>query len=1116
MFSYLQGKRPTGRRNQSSPTLPSQKISSRKNYDSGMTYLRDYHGDKLRSPAPKPIQTKSISSTNPYTLPPIPRVASRHDPHFDLLSSEEDLSDSPFQSRKPYQNINSFVGDDDDDDDGRSSRAQVLADKIEAEGSEQEIVPMLAAPEIPSSHPSDVHPKPVRPYKSLFRSYTGSFTPSRESLVGNPSPSPQSQNFDTLHTEQSSSSATTQTRSGKMKLNILNPMSLLARRRSAQVAATTNSIMALSRNVSVPLMKLPDDYDPRIRGNVVHDFSAPRSGHQAYSSHSGPPNFANVTSVRSPYQNEATNEIHLRDIKSTLGEISIQGQSTEVPIPSDRAHTPIFKEHFGVESEPWQFDEEDRRNQQTRSIMDHVPEMDHSDSEVSLLPPFARRLPDMVSNSPSISETSPSILPSAPLGVVSEDDMPEPQNNLCTYTSPPTSPPKTRSCATSTTDSSFQPVGLPKHFKSNASRFSFDLAGVGSSAQEQLLEEKHRQQSAQKALVNSTDGTAIQDIEDDDGFFYDESEEFEGLEERIPGVNTDADDEVNLIDTCTNTVLDPILTKWPTVSPIFSKTNHHDESKPSHNILQEASSLISISSLPNTSGEERFSDRQFPFYKSENTHLNEVNGHPMFSCHSHAESDEEDDLYFDDGIIDDIDNIDGPTFDESVFDDDTNKILGLPIRDQKKLSFFLDLPNAVSSQRSIASASLDKETMPASHQQIEDGAQSIGNSISNSSAPMYIDSSAKNKSHSRSYNHQSVSLTQDNLAAYHHALAHATNQAALSGKFDRESSISSSEHESSPVRVPQDTMMFDGPPDDNGENYESNSIHNLSESFNFDDNIEDDSIIAAANAEALENDDEGFYGQEFGFFARATGSGEAEYVNGGYFGAAGADGVRRSHSGRANFQEPSLTPITERSEWSNRNSVVSPTIAGGYPQSLQSAGLAQLTNDAILLEEEHMSLSALMRLRRGAWGSSNVSLPSSAGSHKSGSSQIYLPPIPSSGTPSYELDGLHYTSSDHSLSSLTSIEESHSNSPTLKIETQENLINSADRSWGSESSPNRWNAVKVGGLGHSRKSSGAESVSYVKDVSEEGSERWVLEKRRTFEGGKVEVLGREVVEGGRI
>ena len=63
-------------------------------------------------------------------------------------------------------------------------------------------------------------------------------------------------------------------------------------------------------------------------------------------------------------------------------------------------------------------------------------------------------------------------------------------------------------------------------------------------------------------------------------------------------------------------------------------------------------------------------------------------------------------------------------------------------------------------------------------------------------------------------------------------------------------------------------------------------------------------------------------------------------------------------------------------------------------------------------------------------------------------------------------------------------------------------------------SPKRRNAVKdrsSWASGHSRNSSGAESVSY----KEEGG-KWVLEKRRVGDGGEVEVVGRTFVEGGRI
>ena len=1112
MFTYLQGKRPTGRRNGSSPTLPSQQTSFKRNFDSSVPSSTNYHGDRSPPSDLEVVQSTSASSSNPYTLPPIPRVASHHDSHIDMLSSEDDSPDTMFQHMESKQDIESLSRHN-----GRiSSWVEDRVDKTETERTELKVVPVVTEP---SSQPSQLPLKSVRPYRNLLRSYTGPFSPSRESLVGASNQDQQSPNLSSIHPEQPSSSAVSQVRSGKMKLNLLNPMSLLARRRSTQAGAT-NNVLTLSRNVSGPPMKLPDDYDPRIRGNVVHDFSAPRSSHQAYSNHGGISKFAKIVSVQSVYQMGQNDEINLRDTQNPSAETDNQDQAIESSTPSDRAHTPIFKEHFGLESEPWQFDKGDRRNQQTRSIMDHVPEMNHSDRDISPLPLFARRLPEMVSNSLDTSEASPAMPFNGPLEVVSEDDMLEPKGNISIPASP-ISPPKTRSRATSTTDSTFQPVGLPKHFKSNSSRFSFDLAGVGSAAQEQLLEEKHRQQSAQKALVNSTSrlsiGTIGQDNDDDEGFFYDESEEFECLEEKIPGVNTDADDEDDFINHHNPEILKPISSEWRDVSPITPKSSNPEVVESSHNLLGETESSISPFLLSKTLSEDELPSLHSPFQKSQNSHLNELargDKQPIYSNHSHSEAYEEDDLYFDDGMIDDIEDVDGQNFDESVFDDDTSRIYGLPLRDQKPLSLVLESPKSDTSQKITRPVSLDSGATSVHHQPNEPDAHLEQNSRSSLSEPIHTKSSVNYNNHSISYAHKSVSLTHDNLAAYHSALAHATNQAVLSGKFNRRSSVSSSEHELSPVEVDRHAMIFSEPSDENEGDFESHSTHNDTESFYLDDNIEDDSIIAAANAEALENDVEGFYGQEFGFFARATGSDEAEYVNGGYFGAVGTDGVRRSHSGRANFQEPSLTPITERSEWSTRNSVISLAITSAYSSPLQNAGLAQLTTDAIHFDEEHMSLSALMRLRRGAWGGSNVSLPSTASSHKSGSSQIYLPPIPSSGTPSYEHDGFHYTSSDHSLSSLTSIEESHSNSPTLKVQTQGLLINEIDKGNGPEPSPKRWNALR-GGSGHSRNNSGAESVSYVKDVSE-GSERWVLEKRRTFEGGKVEVLGREVVEGGRI
>ncbi|RPA85536.1 hypothetical protein BJ508DRAFT_322576 [Ascobolus immersus RN42] len=91
-------------------------------------------------------------------------------------------------------------------------------------------------------------------------------------------------------------------------------------------------------------------------------------------------------------------------------------------------------------------------------------------------------------------------------------------------------------------------------------------------------------------------------------------------------------------------------------------------------------------------------------------------------------------------------------------------------------------------------------------------------------------------------------------------------------------------------------------------------------SFQFDDyDDDDDPIIAAANAEALASDQDNYYGSEFNFYATSSGSSSTEYVAGGYF---APSQVWPGKPGLGIFRQPSLTPISERSECSYRNSMV--------------------------------------------------------------------------------------------------------------------------------------------------------------------------------------------------
>lgn len=67
-------------------------------------------------------------------------------------------------------------------------------------------------------------------------------------------------------------------RMGKTKFNLLNPMSLLSRRRPTRASTVPSHEPHKSNpNRDLPSSEKPEfEYDPRIRGTVVHDFSAPR------------------------------------------------------------------------------------------------------------------------------------------------------------------------------------------------------------------------------------------------------------------------------------------------------------------------------------------------------------------------------------------------------------------------------------------------------------------------------------------------------------------------------------------------------------------------------------------------------------------------------------------------------------------------------------------------------------------------------------------------------------------------------------------------------------------------------------------------------------------------
>lgn len=708
-------------------------------------------------------------------------------------------------------------------------------------------------------------------------------------------------------------------------------MALLARRRSHQAVAEANSEKAHYKHAFPPVPGIPDDFDPRIRGKVVHDFSAPRPG-------------SNKASTRER-ESERQREAILYNSRRPSPNPTTSSADDDSPSSGERDHTPQFKEHFDDDLDPLQ---DGPAKQGTSAFMYQVSLSDpQPNPDRSVLPPFARHLPSKIISVPNAVQESKSLPPNKPLEIVPEastTDVVLLDKSL--PSTPSTSPPvKVRSRASSSTDSPYQPAGLPKHFKSNASRFSFDMTGVGSATQEQILEEKHRQNEKKKARRSdnrhhSAVGTAARDADDDEEDFdeYNDLDHNDGLEERIPGVNADPD-EPTMLDSQyhmqhgeftsphkSSFTSDPSIASTGLTSP---NTPRDSMGQPVDLAMTQASLGLSFtyqSNEPPYDRSDRLTSSKGEFDHAAHAHpatdLKSGRGGPQLS----VEPNEEDDMYFDDGVIDDLDKQEGQVFDESVFDDDTSRIYGLALRDLEPLpgetataNEKLEL-NGVGSTDSGAESRIEgsrlcKNTSTESRKSLEQPTQDASTSFS-----------------------QITNMT-DHMA-YQDALVAGVNQAALTGKFTRAASLRPGVEFSfdnntgmSQAVIPENGINDKGP-----RGLLIGAGTEDTDDFDFDDALADDPIIAAANAEALENDDEGFYGQEFGFFARASGSGEAEYVNGGYFGSRASEGIGRSHSGRVN--EPSLTPITERSERSNRNSA--------YPLQCTASSLTQPAHNPAL------------------------------------------------------------------------------------------------------------------------------------------------------------------------
>ncbi|PLN81439.1 hypothetical protein BDW42DRAFT_193797 [Aspergillus taichungensis] len=733
-------------------------------------------------------------------------------------------------------------------------------------------------------------------------------------------------------------------KSGKAMLHLLNPMSLLARRRSSHLAHLRTEEIA-----AVPA--IPDDYDPRIRGKIVHDFSAPRPRRTRSTA---PTRSENCSRTSSSQDQPSAARLSDRDVPNYAPEQARKRQSE---------YAPVFKEHFEDDRPVLQV--ENKAYLQSSLLTNPTA----TDRDAQAIPAFARKLPAQIPEDGPVSDNTPSDKPppdNAP-GTSNED---RPQQHVRDADTIDITP--------------HQPLGVPKHCKSNASRFSFDMNAVESETQEKLLEEKHKAKEAARKAKARMDGD-FSDAEDD--YDNDLFDDFDGLEEKIPGVNVDDDEEDGYDDFSAPDALANKSWLAPGLSPVVASpiSPVGPGLPPGASLSTHDLGVLPTPPSERTTGVGAAEGRPAPPPNARDSTEppTEVPQIPIGLPPSSSQpvvDDDDDDLYFDDGEFGDLtaDVGGGETFDESIFDDESSHLYSRktaaaqppvpPAEDRDPA------PAPMEILSELDELALDPGDSPEGLKHMPSMAsdyRGLGSRRVGRGPPALDPAKA-----------QGGVLSEHNLEALHHALAAAASQATQDGARGR--AVSGSELslgvESLPESLPPTLAAAPALGADDGAFEDLVAFEDLDDD-DFDASLYDDPIIAAANAEALENDDEGFYGQEFGFYAHAHGSQTTQLTSGGYFGPRTLEGLTRSYSSRGTFREPSLTPITERSEWSTRNSVISlpPHGAGAHSgPSLASPGLAQLVD--LGPREDEMTLSALMRLRRGAWGGSNGSLRSSSAS----------------------------------------------------------------------------------------------------------------------------------------
>ncbi|XXG97494.1 hypothetical protein Hte_003798 [Hypoxylon texense] len=1075
-------------------------------------------------PPPPPSQSQQYQQ--PPVLPPIARISSAEsDLSIDLgnydTRQREEVKPLP---RSPYNDGSGFIG-------GLALQNYRREQQALRPGSLDRNATNVSDPALFNTHVgagmanfSNRPPPPARPVKAAS-SFTTSPPPQNAAATGKRPPGVKMTSEPQVLQSQA---AVPEVPRGKKSLPFLkNPLpTLLMRRKTSQNMP----------DLTLPLRRQDEEpsYDPRIRGTRVHDFSAPRPRKVVSS---GEPVSLGVEKPR-------------QDTVSPT--IEYNSPITEAPPVPPKDDTSQSTRTSSTYSQTISIDA--TLSQKSRDSDDSQPNADfrtdrNSKRRKSSIPP------SLMSLSRNVSEVSARDVLSS----------------------------------------------LPKHMKSTSSRFSFDM--VGAAKQEKLLEERHRQRQQDRKVDESVGPRDSRfDDFDEDAFDYDAMDYDDGLEERIPGVNADYDEE----DDGFENIDDPDNDQENFSGFVFQRSNPASELTSPHSTgllptpRDASGNVIGYAMTEEALGIPQSLDKPLPgqseILTGQPSERDTPTGLGIQGLESASEPmspqqqlqdisqprtlSKDDELYFNDGLIHDFDGEgDGSAFDESIFDLDDTDRYGRPIpglfanalsqrkavQDAKKresdITSRLSAQSALSQSTAHTSLSADLQSKPAELKadKGKGGIPSMEEQQSAIPGPQTAE--------------------HDQTAAYQAALAAAAHQAAASGKFRRDSSPPPAAE----LTVTSPTTIGSSHSHSHPEEPDDYEYDNEISSGLDDYELDDDDIIAEANASALANDSDGWYGQEFGFYSAPTPQNTHhiatvlteknlyQYSHGGYF---GPSGVNRSTSGRIVSREPNLTPITERSEYSNRNSIMSL----GIPQSanpnapLQSPGLAQL---AMMADDDNMSLSALLRLRSKAWGGSQASLVSSrdgspsdrngatspwnqeqhgiASSHgrKNSAFSIFSQdstgPGSDAGSPTLTLSmsgiqnsaipplGMPSNSNPVSATSPMSAPvfspmQSSSVCPPVFEDEELSPLDGRKTEGGSASTSasgtlkKSFNenmspvmgmpSQKRPGMGHRHRGS-ADSISYTKE-EESGETRWIMERRRTAESGEIEILGRQIVERGRI